>query len=350
MQEILQERLNKCRNLLCQNDDLAVLIEDPIDIFYLTNICLSQGIVLFSKHSFKLIVDGRYLEVCRQSHFEVIELEVFKLGTYLNKAGFKQLVFDSHKTSFHKFSSLKTETEGLNISLHPVASPLEPIRLIKDAYEIQKLKNAAKLNEKGLQHVISHLKEGLSEADLAAELEIFWKKSGGQKTSFAPIIAFGANSSMPHYLSAKHAILASQSHILIDLGVELDHYQSDKTRIVFWKGVNQKIHKIAGIVQTAKDMALSVCKPGTLIKDLDLMARDYITSCGFEEFFNHSLGHGVGLEVHEAPSIKFNSRHANLKLAAGMVITIEPGIYLPGEGGVRLEDTVLITDSGFEIL
>ena len=200
-----------------------------------------------------------------------------------------------------------------------------------------------------MSYVLSLLKEEISEAELALELEFFWKKRGAKKLAFDPIIAFGANSSMPHY-RAGLAKLQSHTSILIDIGVVLSHYHSDMTRVVHFGTPTSVIEKIYSIVEEAKARALALCCPGTLVGELDRAARDWIASQGYGERFTHSLGHGVGLDIHEPPTIRDSGLYRTLPLQPGMVITIEPGIYLPGIGGVRLEDTVLITENGHENL
>ena len=137
---------------------------------------------------------------------------------------------------------------------------------------------------------------------------------------------------------------------MIDIGVVISDYHSDMTRVVFFGTPSPIIQTIYSIVEEAKDRALSLCRPGTLVGDLDRIARDWIASKGYNEYFPHSLGHGIGLDIHEAPILRGSGLYGTLPLEAGMVITIEPGIYLPGVGGVRLEDTILITKQGYEIL
>jgi len=193
------------------------------------------------------------------------------------------------------------------------------------------------------------LKEGISENELAIELEIFWKRRGSKAIAFDPIIAFGSNSSMPHYRVGQRKLNTGEA-VLIDIGVNLNHYHSDMTRVVFFGDPDPKIASIYEIVLKAQELALENCRPGTPIAELDASARTYIEQKGYGENFTHSLGHGVGLEIHELPLIRSQSPGADTQLEEGMVVTIEPGIYLPGIGGVRIEDTVAITRDGYENL
>ncbi|MCH9703190.1 MAG: M24 family metallopeptidase, partial [Chlamydiae bacterium] len=180
---------------------------------------------------------------------------------------------------------------------------------------------------------------------LVAELEIFWLQNGAAGVAFSPIVAFGENSSKPHY-HPQDRPLREDDAVLIDIGVTLDHYHSDMTRVLLPKDPDPKMVEIYAVVKEAQKRALALCKPKSVVADLDAAARDYITECGYGDHFVHSLGHGIGLEVHEAPRLYKEGADVDLRLEAGMAITIEPGIYLPGIGGVRIEDTVVITNEG----
>ena len=344
-------RLAKAVQLLEKLDAEALLIDDPTNLLYLTGMELSAGKLLISSQASVLIVDGRYFESCgmQQTLYPVLKLQPDALKNWLKAHSIHSLAFDSDKTSYQAFLNLKAITDSLSMHLTPTASPLNSLRLVKDLNEIQCLKEAALLCHQGYRAIAEHLREGVSEEELAMELEIFWKLKGAKKVSFDPIIAFGANSSMPHYRAGKTKLQRNTS-VLIDIGVTLSHYNSDMTRVIFFGEPVAEIQKIHTIVSKAQAKALELCKPGTLVGELDQAARGWITEQGYGEFFTHSLGHGVGLDIHEAPLIRTNSPQAQLPLEEGMVITIEPGIYLPGLGGIRLEDTLLITSTGYENL
>lgn len=193
----------------------------------------------------------------------------------------------------------------------------------------------------------SILRPGMSEIEAATRLEIFWKQKGAKGVSFDPIIAFGANSSMPHHRSGK-TVLEQGMPILIDIGVHLDHYCSDMTRMVYLGEPAPEMAKIHDVAAKAQKAAIEMCRPGVRIGDLDLKAREIIDQAGFGPRFTHGLGHGVGLEIHEDPIVRNRPPHHDLLLEPGMVITIEPGIYFSGIGGVRIEDTLAITEDGHE--
>lgn len=351
-------RLNALKQTLQKSGTDALLIEDPINLFYMTGLELSAGKLLVHSKGADLLVDGRYLEACKkQSPFPVKAIEPPNFETLLGSPEFShihKLGFDSEKTTYKTYESLqkiakKLTNEKRQLELVPVDGPLKLQRAIKDSGEIQVLREAASLGSQGYDFVCSLLKEGITEQECAAELEIFWKRRGSKAVGFDPIIAFGANSSMPHYRAGKEKLKTGDT-VLIDIGVNLKHYHSDMTRVVFFGQPDTRILAIHAIVQKAQQAALKLCRPGITLGELDQAARDVIAESGHAEHFPHSLGHGVGLEIHEYPALKNSPPFASVPLAKGMVVTIEPGIYLPGIGGVRIEDTVVITENGHENL
>lgn len=343
-------RLERLHKLLSSIPCEALLVQYPLHLFYLTGINLSAGKLALTKQDCCLFVDGRYLEICeKKSPCPVLQDKDNFLMDWLKELHISQLAIESELTIYQDFLALKKNCEEKAISLIPVPSPVLQLRMIKDAEEIQLLRKAGRLAHEGYQFLLTQLEEGVKEEDLALELEIFWRRKGGQKVAFESIIAFGPTSSMPHYRAGSQ-ILKRNTHILLDIGVVWQHYHSDMTRVVFFGQPHPEIQKIYPIVEQAKEKALSLCRPGTLIRELDQAAREHIGASGYGPAFTHNLGHGVGLEIHEAPKIRSTGPFSEMALQTGLVITIEPGIYLPDIGGVRLEDTILITDNGYENL
>jgi Xaa-Pro aminopeptidase len=341
---------------LIQNHAEALLIEHPIDLLYLTGLELSAGKLLVHSKDCCLFVDGRYFEMCRKnSPCRVAPLDEHSIKNWLSSHALFSLAFDQERTSYQRFLQLQNMASELrnvsqNFYLLPKESPVQALRLIKDADEIVLLREAAQMAYEGYTFVAQNLKEGIMEAELALSLEFFWKKRGAKKLAFEPIIAFGINSSMPHYRAGTTQLKKGMS-VLIDIGVVWQHYHSDMTRVLFFEGNSNPImEQIFKIIQEAQQRALAISKPGTRIGDLDATARDWIHLHGYGPYFTHGLGHGLGLEIHEPPTLRANGAHKEMLLQPGMVITIEPGIYLPDIGGVRLEETVLITSEGHEIL
>lgn len=326
-----------------------LLIEDTLSLEYLTGLHLSAGKLLVTPETATLCVDGRYFEHCRRySPCEVVLLPENGIIDLLPE-DLRSLGFVTDKTTYKEYLELQAMFSEESIHLVPIENPVKKLRSIKEPEEIVKLQKAAALGSEGYDYVVSLLKEGITEAQIAFELEIFWKRKGGKSLAFEPIIAFGANSSQPHY-RAGNTKLKQGDTVLIDIGVVLDGYHSDMTRVVFWGEPSLKILEIYAIVQKAQQAALKLCKPGATFGELDDAARTLIKEHGYGDYFSHSLGHGIGLEIHEYPTLKRALPYANTPLEPGMAITIEPGIYLPGIGGVRLEDLVVITKGGHENL
>lgn len=345
-----KKRVLKLLDILKKHGCDAFIIEDPVNLYYLTGLELSSGMLLAHDQGAHLCVDGRYFENAEKgSPFPVLRSDEMTLAQRLASAPFgfiKTLAFDSENTTFKRFEELE---ESLSCALIPLDNPVATLRLLKDPEELHLLHEASALGCAGFKHVCSLLKEGITEIELARELEIFWKRKGSKALAFEPIIAFGSNSSMPHY-RAGSSTLKKGMPVLIDIGVNLAHYHSDMTRVVFFGEPDPKMREIYAIVQEAQQLALERCRPGVLIGEVDAAARSYIASKGYGEHFSHGLGHGIGLEIHEAPSIRNKPPFQTMPLVPGMVITIEPGIYLPGIGGVRFEDTIAITSEGYENL
>jgi len=331
----------------------AILIEDQTSMYYLTGLDLSAGKLLVHANGADLFVDNRYLELCLKCSPIPVHLLNPDFARQLSEPAFSFIVKLGFDASTTLFSTYQQYGKFVNInsicSLTPLESPLQAQRMIKDSEEIEILRQAADLGSKGYDYVCSLLKEGVTEADVASELEIFWKKRGGKKTAFDPIIAFGKNSSMPHY-RAGDAKLQKDQVVLIDIGVTFKHYHSDMTRTVFFGNPDPQMLILYEIVKQAQQKALDICRPGTTIGDLDSAARNYIADKGYGPNFTHSLGHGVGLDIHEHPFIRHSVPSNPTPLVPGMVVTIEPGIYIPDLGGIRIEDTVVITKDGHENL
>lgn len=345
-----KNRLDRLKEKLSTFPADALLIEHPVDLFYLTGLEMSCGQILITPEGALLFADNRYFEVAQRVAPCPVELSdvkpFYKWISQHKPAAIQSLAFDSQSCVYQRYEELKKLVPA---QLVPVNNPVGSLRLIKDNDELNLLRSAGQLGSEGFDYVVSLLKEGISEIEVATELEIFWKRKGSKSLAFDPIIAFGANASAPHY-RAGETRLKSGMEVLIDIGVNLGHYHSDMTRVVFFKSADPRIAVIYDIVAEAQQRALKLCKPGVTIGELDRAARGFIEEKGYGENFRHGLGHGVGLEIHEAPTIRGGAVHAAVKLEKGMVITIEPGIYLPGVGGVRLEDTVVITENGYENL
>lgn len=334
----MNERIERVLNHFEEWKIDLLIIDNPLDLFYLTGQEVSCGRLCIAKEGVTLYVDGRYFSAVKKSTPLTVAL-LTKETVYPEVAG-RRVGFDSLFTTYETYEKLST----LNGLLTPIEGPIRSIRAIKEGSEIALLKEAARLGSEGYDFVLTQLKEGVTEEEVANELEIFWRRRGGERVAFAPHIAFGENSAYPHYHSGNTRLTRGDC-VLIDIGVVRKRYHSDMTRVVFFGGVNERLKKIYQIVQLAHRQALLLCKPGTAIAALDHAARSLIEESGYGENFTHSLGHGVGLAIHEEPFVR-KTREGVLQ--EGMVLTIEPGIYIEGLGGIRLEDTIVITSDGYE--
>lgn len=354
-----KNRLIKLQSELLKQHCDILIIEDVTNIYYMTGLELSTGKLLVDNEKAYLFVDSRYYENC-QKHcpFSVVLLEGNALQKWFSeRKSLATVGFDSTTTSYSQYLEWKRQLQGIKkqlgatkaLKLVALKSPLRPLRIIKDPEEIELLRKAGTLGSEGFDFLANCLAAGVAENELALQLELYWKQRGAKGLAFDPIIAFGANGSMPHY-RPNGTRLKKGDGVLLDIGVNVQHYHSDMTRVLFFGKPSKKMEEIYLVVREAQKAALKLCVPGTRIKELDIAARSYIEEKGFGKQFTHNLGHGVGLEIHEAPTISQKAPDGALKLQEGMVITIEPGIYLPDIGGVRLEDTVVITSAGYENL
>lgn len=348
-----KDRIERLQKNLSQQQCDALLIEDPTNLYYLTGLEVSTGKLVVGSKDANLFVDNRYFELCKKnSPTRVYLIETSSVDEPLSREELrwiKTLAFDSSRTTHKAYLELTSMSARLEIKLVALDDPLYPLRLIKDRSEVIALTEAGALGSAGYDYVLTLLKDGVTEEEIARELEIFWKRRGSKTIAFDPIIAFGAHSSMPHY-RAGNGVLKSGDIVLIDIGVNYKHYHSDMTRVVFFGNPDPRLQEIYQVVKDAQEKALELCTPGTLIGDLDKAARQHIISKGFGDFFTHSLGHGVGLDIHEAPWLRNRPPSNSQPLENGMVITVEPGIYLPGIGGVRIEDCIVINSNGYENL
>jgi Xaa-Pro aminopeptidase len=220
------------------------------------------------------------------------------------------------------------------------------LRSVKDCNEIEILTKTAAIASKSFGDIIPMIRPGISEKELALQLELALRSRGADGKSFDFIVASGERGALPHG-RASEKLITSGELVTVDFGAVLDGYASDETVTIAVGRVDARQREIYQIVKDAHDMAIEAVRPGVVLKHLDAVARDHITGKGFGDYFRHGLGHGVGLDVHEKPVVSFRSEGEVLE---GMVFTIEPGIYLPGWGGVRIEDTVCVTADGCLLL
>ncbi len=326
----------------------AEWIEDPIDLLYLTGLPLSRGLLLRTHNERALFVDGRYYATAQKNApCPTFLWDDAAPSHWLRERDIKTLAFDSAKTSVDRFEALKKKTTGLKLTA--VSSLLKRERALKSPQEIARLRAAACLTLRGIEHIQGLLAPGISEEEIAWAFELFVRKQGASGLSFEPIIAFGENSAYPHHRAGKTRLQPNQI-VLMDVGAILENYRGDLTRIHRFGHLNHELEDMIRWTLEAKAAAEALVRPGTLVETLDLTAKRVFGARGVEALFVHGLGHGVGLETHEFPSLKATGPDAQAPLEVGMVITIEPGLYRPGLGGVRIEDMLVVTETGAQKL
>jgi Xaa-Pro aminopeptidase len=332
------------------NIDGFIVSSQP-NISYLTGYTSRDSHLLVSKKRNIYFTDSRYIEEARTGLKDIAVVEkingsVFKMiFDACHNLNLKNIAFEEKSLTHSAYRKLKGEM-GREIKLVPTHGLVEEPRQIKAAEELKKIKKATQITIKALKFIKNIILPGKKEIEIAAELEHFIRYNGGGGSAFDIIVASGPNSSFPHHITSQRRIKNNEL-VLVDLGVEYQGYKSDLTRVFFLGKINLLIRRIYDIVRSAKDKAIKEIRPGVPIRKIDASARQYITKMGYGSFFSHSLGHGIGLEVHEAPSISAKEKS---QLKAGMVFTVEPAIYLPNKFGIRLEDMVLVTEEGGKII
>ena len=341
-----KKRILKFRRILSSKNLDGFIIENPTDLTYFTGLKLSRGRLLISQRSALLFVDGRYFtEAKKESPYPVKKLGKTELENVLKSwKGATAFGFDT-SLSVAAYRALKSSFLQTKKKLKGLNQPTLHVRAVKDDKELADLKESAALLWKGFIYLRKKLKVGVSEIELAREFEFYMKKKGAEALSFPPIVAFGENSALPHHHSGSRKLKKNEV-VLIDIGVVLNGYASDMTRVIFFGTVSKKVEELFQVVKKAHRAALEKCRPGEPIASLDKAARSVMGSK--EKYFVHALGHGIGLDVHEYPRISSDLRKGQLE--EGMVITIEPGLYLPRVGGIRYEDMIVITKTGYQNL
>jgi Xaa-Pro aminopeptidase/Xaa-Pro dipeptidase len=340
----LKRRIEKVRKQFIVNGIDAILISSPSNKYYLGNLYSSSGYILVTKYCQYIIVDFRYFEEIKNvnSIFEPIlmskEDNIYKIiNSIISKEEIKAIGFEGQEISFDLYSEFRKQ---LKCELFSV--DLSKIRMIKDSDEIEEIKAACEIADEAFKHIVGFIKEGISEREVENELVRYIKIRGGQKESFDTIVASGVRGAMPHG-KASEKIIKNGELITMDFGVRYNNYCSDITRTVALGTCSKLLMNIYDLVNFAGKEAIKSAKPGVTLGDLDSIARNIIEKAGYGKYFGHNLGHGLGIQVHEYPAVAPNSDEA---LIEGMVITIEPGIYLPDVGGVRIEEDILIIEGG----
>lgn len=346
----MEKRLAKLRERLAANNLDAAFLYSKENRRYISGFTGSTGYVVVTAKKAYFITDFRYKDQAQEQckGFEVIIHGSSALMSEIKKAvldnGVKRIGIEDNFMTVAMYESLKCNLEGVEIA--PLKDMMEVIRMIKDADEVANIEKAANIADIAFNHILGFIKPGVTEKEVALELEYAMKKNGATDCSFESIVASGVRSSLPHGVFTEK-VINNGEFLTLDFGCVYNGYCSDMTRTVFVGKADEKQKEIYNTVLEAQERALEQIKPGLLGKDVDKVARDIITAAGYGENFGHGLGHGVGLAVHEEPRV---SPLGERILEAGMIITDEPGIYISEYGGVRIEDLVLVTEDGYRTL
>ncbi|MFZ7933234.1 M24 family metallopeptidase [Bacillus thuringiensis] len=315
---------------------------------YATNFTGSAGVVLIAAHKAIFITDFRYVD---QAKTEIKAAEIImhkgnleeEVANQVSKLNIQKLGIEDNNMTLQQFKKLQ---KYIHTEMVPVCEIIEDIRLIKDTSEIETMKIAATIADEAFHHIVTFLKPGISETDVRDELEFFMRKKGATSSSFQIIVASGVRSSLPHGV-ASNKIIERGDIVTLDFGALYDGYCSDITRTVAIGEPSEEFQKIYNVIREALKRGTEAIKPGETAKSIDDITRNYITEHGYGQYFGHSTGHGLGLEIHEPLRL---SQESKATLQEGMVVTVEPGIYIPNWGGCRIEDDIVITKDGYDVI
>ncbi|MDO4568441.1 MAG: aminopeptidase P family protein [Clostridia bacterium] len=340
------ERCNKLIKAAAEKGIDAVLVMSQINWRYFSGFTGSNAILLITPERRVLLTDFRYtIQANRQTKgaFEVLEVSR-AIGTSfikdeLKRIGARKVGFEDASITVRQFREL----EQLDVELCPMSDDMSNIRRIKSAYEIEQIIAAQRASDAAFGQLLPRIKAGMKETDVAIELEYLLKRNGAEDLAFDTIVGSGENGALCHAMPGERK-LRNGDLVVLDFGSKVNGYCSDMTRTIAIGEPCGELKQIYDIVLTAQLKALEALRPGISGGELDAIARDYITECGYGANFGHSLGHGFGLEVHEAPGA---AKGVETVFEPGMTITVEPGIYLEGLGGVRIEDCCILTEDGY---
>lgn len=351
----MSQRLNALKTLMERQGIGALLVTQPANRFYLSGFELHDGqcnessgcLLVRTDGPDWLLTDARFtMEAGRRWREENVHVygapRVERIAAFVRSLGITELWVEAHAMCAEMYLEL-----GRSLDLHPAPRLVEELRTVKDADELARLRAACALNHRVFAALETALAPGMSERDVAWMLERLFREGGAEGLSFAPIVGFGPNGALPHATPGPNP-LQTETPVLIDMGCRLDGYCSDQTR-TWWIGQKptDEFRRTLDLVREAQRLAIARVAPGVPTDELHATAKEYFVRHGAAEHFTHSLGHGIGLETHEAPGVG-PIRPTVLK--PGMVITVEPGLYYPQWGGVRWEHMVVVTEDGHEVL
>jgi len=342
-------KLEQLQAALQLHDTDAIIITNAQNRRYLTGFTGSAGTVIVTKTRALLLVDFRYTQQATNQcdTFEVLEIDRNHLYGTIQEIFEQELIqtvgFEQHHVTYFSYQLMKSKLTAI---LKPMPTIVEDLRMIKTPEEIEIIKKAAWISDEAFNHILTFIKPGISELEIAHELESHMRKNGATGAAFDMIIASGHRSALPHGV-ASSKIVEQGDMLTMDFGAYYRGYRSDMTRTIAVGEPLEQLKEVYQIVHGALQHALSNMKAGITGQEADSYSRDYITAKGYGQNYGHGAGHGIGLDIHENI---FMSTICKDKLEENMVLTVEPGIYIPNVGGVRIEDDVIVTKEGVEVI
>lgn len=326
----------------------ALLVTGDENIFYLSDFAFSDGALLILEKEAFLLTDFRYLEAAKKKAGTLFTVETPKaflafMAETLKTAGASRLGYEDAALSAARY---RRYSEFFALEMCPFSEELSSLRAVKTPEEVRRIKEAQRLTDEAFTHILSYISPDKTEVDVALELEFFMRKNGALRTSFDTIAVSGRQSALPHGTPRRMPL--ERGFLTMDFGCVVDGYCSDMTRTVVVGKATEEERKIYNTVLAAQENALAVIRAGITGASADAVARQTIEGAGYKGAFGHGLGHGVGLYIHEAPRLSPSATDCILE--CGNIVTVEPGIYLEGKCGCRIEDMVLVTENGCENL
>ncbi len=345
---MLEERRRRLRARLGELSLDGLILLSSENVRYLSGFTGSEGTVIITGDGGYFLTDSRYTTQAGQEvpGFEIITFKkkLDGLKDVMAQAGIGRLGFEASVVSFGMYQDIAAAVP--EVELVPLKKELDEIRMVKDGEEVELIRKAVAIGAEGFHKLLDKLKPGAVEREVASELEYSMRQGGGERLSFDVIIASGWRSALPHGIASDKRIERGEL-VVVDFGTSYKGYYGDETQTVVVGPANDKHKEIFEIVVEAHARAISAVRPGVSLKEIDAAARSFIAEAGYGDYFGHGTGHGIGLAVHEPPRVAPGSE---VVAQPGMVFSIEPGIYLPGWGGVRLEDLVVVTEDGCRVL
>ncbi len=338
----MRNRVQNLKERMAAQGIEALLVSKPENQVYLSGFHSTNCHLVITTDTNYLLTDFRYLEAAGELtplyHVALIDHEI-TIYTFLKDLGIGELAVEEKFLSHADFKQLE---EKVGCAFRPGDGLIEAVRAVKDGSELKAIERAQQIADKGFLHMLNYLQPGLTEREAAFELEMFLRREGADALSFDTILISGVRTSLPHGIPSEKR-LEKGDFITMDFGCVVDGYCSDMTRTVALGSVTAEQREIYNLVLEAQKEGCKAIRAGLACREADKVCRDIISAAGYGEFFGHGTGHGVGLEIHEAPTL--NPRSEDI-LAENMTVTVEPGIYLPTKFGVRIEDLAIVTDSG----